>query len=225
MATKNTATKNAKEQPVEQTVSSAEEFLNNYKNTLLYTIAAIVVVGAVIFCYQRFVVQPKKAEAAEQAYPAEALFRQAEYDKALNGDGNTLGFAQIIEDYGSKAGKAMYFYAGVCELQLGNYESAISYLTKYNGKDDILAARALACIGDAYVGLGNNEKALSYFDSAAKKADNMFAAAYLLKAGVVCEELGKPEQAVAYYKEIKDKYPQSIEGYDIDKYITRIEVK
>jgi len=222
MATKNTKENN---QPTEQTVSSAEVFLNNYKNTLLYTIAAIVVVGAIAFCYQRFVVQPKKAEAAEQAYPAEALFRQGDYEKALNGDGNTLGFAQIIEEYGSKAGQAMYFYAGVCELQAGNYESAVGYLTQYKGKDAILAARALACTGDAYVGLNDYNKALSCFENAAKKADNMFAAAYLLKAGVVCEELGKNDQALSFYKEIKDKYPQSVEGYDIDKYITRIEAK
>ena len=51
----------------------------------------------------------------------------------------------------------------------------------------------------------------------------MFAAGYLLKAGVVCEELGDNAKALTFYKKIKDQYPQSIEGYDIDKYITRIE--
>ena len=30
-------------------------------------------------------------------------------------------------------------------------------------------------------------------------------------------------KALSYYKKIKDQYPQSMEGYDIDKYITRIE--
>ena len=51
----------------------------------------------------------------------------------------------------------------------------------------------------------------------------MFAASYLFKAGVVCEELGEPQKALAFYKKIKDQYPQSMEGYDIDKYISRIE--
>ena len=45
----------------------------------------------------------------------------------------------------------------------------------------------------------------------------------MLKAGVVCEQMGDNEKALTYYKAIKDKYPQSIEGYDIDKYISRIE--
>ena len=35
--------------------------------------------------------------------------------------------------------------------------------------------------------------------------------------------MGDNAKALAYYKKIKDQYPQSMEGYDIDKYITRIE--
>ncbi len=78
-------------------------------------------------------------------------------------------------------------------------------------------------IGDAYVGLEKYGDALNYFEKAAAQADNMFAASYLLKAGVVCEETGDNAKALSFYKQIKDKYPQSMEGYDIDKYITRIE--
>ena len=53
----------------------------------------------------------------------------------------------------------------------------------------------------------------------------MFAANYLLKAGVVAEKLGENAKALGYYETIKDQYPQSIEGYDIDKYIGRIQNK
>ena len=73
------------------------------------------------------------------------------------------------------------------------------------------------------MGLGDNKEALEWYRKAAGKADNMFAATYLLKAGIVCEELGDNAQALSFYKEIKDKYPQSIEGYEIDKYIARID--
>ena len=37
-------------------------------------------------------------------------------------------------------------------------------------------------------------------------------------------EDGKAE-ALEFYQEIKTKYPQSVEGYDIDKYISRIQNK
>ena len=156
---------------------------------------------------------------------AEENFRGGDYELALNGDGNTLGFVQIIDEYGTKAGKAVYFYAGVCELQLGNFESAIKYLEAYKGSDAILEARATACIGDAYVGLEDYGKALNYFEKAAKAADNMFAAGYLLKAGAVAEKLGENAKALSFYQTIKDQYPQSMEGYEIDKYIGRIENK
>ncbi len=53
----------------------------------------------------------------------------------------------------------------------------------------------------------------------------MFAAGYLLKAGVVAEKLGQTEKALGFYKQIKDQYPQSMEGYDVEKYIGRIEAK
>ena len=154
---------------------------------------------------------------------AEQNFRAGDYEVALNGDGNVLGFAQIIDEYGAKAGKAANFYAGVCELQLGNWDLAIEYLQAYKGKDAILKARALACIGDAYVGLEDYSKALGYFEKAAAVVDNMFAAGYLLKAGVVAEKLGQNEKALGFYKQIKDQYPSSMEGYDVDKYIGRLQ--
>ena len=81
----------------------------------------------------------------------------------------------------------------------------------------------MGCLGDAYVGLEKYGDALNCFVKAASMADNMFAANYLLKAGVVCEEMGDNAKALTFYKKIQDRYPQSVEGYDIDKYITRIE--
>ena len=50
---------------------------------------------------------------------------------------------------------------------------------------------AKACIGDAYVGLEDYKKALGYFEQAAAEIDNIYAAGYLLKAGVVAEKLGE----------------------------------
>ena len=211
------------QEKVEERVSAVDKFFKENGKLIWGCVIALILIGAISLAYQHFYLQPKKAEAAAQMFPAENNFGAGEYDLALNGDGNVLGFAQIIDDYGKKAGQAVYFYAGVCELQLGNYESALNYLKKYNGKDAILAARALGCQGDALVGLEKYNEALACFDRAAAKADNMFAATYLLKAGVVCEELGNAQKALSYYKKIKDQYPQSMEGYDIDKYITRIE--
>ena len=213
----------AREEKVIETVSKTDQFFRENKKTIYGVLIALVVIALGVIAYQKFYAQPKGEEAAAQMFPAEANFRNGEFELALNGDGNVLGFAQIINDFGAKGGKDVYFYAGVCELQLGNYQEAINYLKKYNGKVAILSARATACIGDGYVGLEKYSEALGYFEKAAAAADNMFAASYLLKAGVTCEELGDNAKALTFYKKIKDQYTNSPEGYDIDKYITRIE--
>jgi len=214
---------NAQQEKVVETVSHTEQFFNKNKKAISIALSAILVIGLLVLCYYKFYYQPKKAEAMEQMFPAENNFRSQNYQLALEGDGNVLGFNQIIKEYGGKGGKVVYFYAGVCELQLGKYKEAVSNLKKYKVGDKIMQARGLACIGDAYVGLEKYSDAIAYFRKAANKADNIYAATYLLKAGVAYEELKKPEEALKLYKEIKDKYPQSVEGYDIDKYISRIE--
>lgn len=225
------AKENLKEQEVlqqeklQETVSKTEQFFNENKSVLFGLVAAVLVIGFGSLAYNQWILKPKQAEAMEQMYPAEASFNAQAYEVALNGDGNTLGFKDVIDQYGSKAGKAVYLYAGICELQLGHNEEAISYLKKYNAKDAILAARALACIGDAYVGLQDYNTAVGYFEKAAAKADNIFAAAYLLKAGIAYEALGQDSKALSCYETIKDQYPQSIEGYDVDKYISRLQSK
>ena len=217
--------KNENAEAVVEAVSKTEKFFQENGKLLSTICAAFVVVCAVVFCWYKFAYQPKVNEAQGQMAYAEQNFRAGDFELALNGDGNALGFAQIIDEYGKKAGQAVYFYAGVCELQLGEWEQAIKYLESYNGKDAILAARATACIGDAYVGLEDYKKALGYFEKAAAAADNMYAAGYLLKAGAVAEYLGDDAKALAFYKKISDQYSESIEAYDIEKYIGRIEAK
>jgi len=211
------------QEKVEERVSSVERFFNENKKLIWSIVGIILLIALGILCYQKFILQPKKAEAAQQMFPAETAFRQGNWDVALNGDGNALGFAEIINQYGKKAGKAVYFYAGACELQKGNYEQALSYLKKYTGKDAILNARALGAQGDAYTGLQKFSDAISCYEKAASQVDDMFAASYLFKAGVVSEEMGDSAKALSYYKKVKDQYPQSMEAYDIDKYISRIE--
>jgi len=208
---------------VTEALSKTEKFFETYKNHIIYGSAAVIAIVAAVLLYHNFVTLPAQQEAMAQTFTAEQYFRNGDFEKALNGDGNALGFNQIISDYGTKSGEAVYFYAGICNLQLGNYEEAISNLKKYNGKDEILAARALACIGDAYAAMNNLESALSSYKSAAAASDNVLAANYLLKAGIICEELGKPAEALKLYEEIKSNYAQSPEGFDINKYISRIQ--
>lgn len=212
-------------QSVVEAVSKTEQFFKDHGKKVTYVGIGAVVVALVVLSYIHFYVKPMQKEAADQTFVAEQLFRESNYEQALNGDGNALGFAQIISEYGSNAGDAVYFYAGVCELKLGNPDSAISYLKRYNGDDEIISARAICCMGDAYAMKEDYKSALSLYEKAANASDNAYAAGYLLKAGIIAEELGDNAKALQFYEKVKNDYPQTLEGYEIEKYITRIKVK
>ena len=224
MAKQNVNDKEAlRRENIEETVSKTDQFYNEHKKTIWTVVAALAVLALAIFAYVKLVYQPKCAEAQQQAFPAEQIFESGEYELALNGDGNVLGLADVIDQYGAKAGTAVFLEAGICALQTGDYEGALEYLKKYKGKEPIMAARAIACIGDAYAGLGRNREAAAAYAKAAAKGDNVFAAGYLLKAGIMYEELGENQKALDCYNVIKDKYSNTPDGYDIDKYITRLQ--
>jgi len=224
MAKQNVNDKEAiRQENIEQTVSKTEQFYNEHKKTIWTVCAILVVCALAVFAYIKLIYQPKCQEAMQQAFPAEQNFGKGEYELALNGDGNVLGLADIISEYGAKAGQAVFMEAGISALQLGQFEEALNYLKKYKGSEPILAARAIAAQGDAYAGLGQYNEAVAAYLKAAGKSDDNFSAAYLLKAGILYEELGQKDKALECYKTIKDQYPSSIEGYDIDKYITRAE--
>ena len=224
MAKENLTDKEAlRRENIEETVSKTDQFYNEHKKTIWTVICILVVIALAVFAYVKFIYQPKCAEASQQAFPAEQNFANGEYELALNGDGNVLGLADVISEYGAKAGQAVFMEAGICALQTGNYEQALEYLKKYTGKEPILAARAIALQGDAYAGLEKYPEAIAAYNKAAGRADNNFAAAYLLKAGILYEQTGDKAKALSCYKTIKDKYPSSIEGYEIDKYISRAE--
>lgn len=215
----------AQTEQVASTVSSVELFFKKNEKLVEGLIIGIVVVVCGFLALNKWYLVPVKEEAKAQMFNAEQQFRAGDYEKALNGDGNVLGFKDIATQYGSKAGKSVYLYAGICNLQLGNNQEAISSLKKYSTSDKIMAARALCCLGDAYSNLGSQKEAVAYYKKAASKDDGQYAAGYLLKAGIASEAAGDNAAALGFYKQIEQNYPNTLEGYDIQKYISRIENK
>jgi len=58
--------------------------------------------------------------------------------------------------------------------------------------------RAYANIADAYVGLDQLDKGLSWYMKAATYKDNAYAAGYYKKAAILMEETGDYEGALSY---------------------------
>ena len=90
--------RNENAEAVVEAVSKTEKFFNENGKLLTWILVALVAVAAAVFCWYKFAYQPAVVEAQGQMALAEENFRAADYELALNGDGNVLGFAQIIDE-------------------------------------------------------------------------------------------------------------------------------
>jgi tetratricopeptide (TPR) repeat protein len=80
-------------------------------------------------------------------------------------------------------------------------------------------------VGDCYVELGKIDKAVGYFEQAAEAKNELLAPIYLMKAGRAYEALGKWGKALKIYEQLKERYPLSQEGLDIERFIERAKAK
>ena len=212
---------------VEHALTKAEQFIETYQKQIVRVVCAILGIAVVYMALQRFYVEKRSQEAAAQMFPAEQYFEADDWERALDGDGNYPGFADIISDYRFTASANLAkYYAGICCLQLGEYDEAISYLSKFRSKDKILSSIALGGIGDAYAQLGEPAKAINFYRKAAGRRSNDFTSPlYLLRAGILLENEGRLREAAELFERIKTDYAFSTEGRTIDKYITRVRAK
>ncbi|MBE0650787.1 MAG: tetratricopeptide repeat protein [Bacteroidales bacterium] len=208
---------------IEESLTKAEEFIVNNQKVLTTIVAILVVLILAFFGFNRYYLQPKNQEAQDQIYPAQHYFQVDSLNKALYGDGNSLGFVDIAKSYGiTKAGKLANYYAGICFLKKGDFGQAIKYLSKFSTDDQLIGPMAKGALGDAYLSQGNKEKAVSYYMEAANMKNNDFTSPmFLLKAGEVYEDMGNYDAAISAFSTIKKDYFKSLEAKDIEKYISR----
>jgi tetratricopeptide (TPR) repeat protein len=221
MAKKNDTSKGI--QNIEVTLTKTEQWLEDNYKPLLYGLSVIVLIVG-LFWLVKFMSDRRSKAAQEEMFAAEQYFAQDSIKLALNGSGNNLGFLDIIKTYGrTKTGKLAQYYAGACYMQLGEYQNAIDHLKKFTVKDEIFTPEAIALTGDAYVELGQKDKGIDLYLKAAEMADNNFhSPLYLMKAGEMYEVMGNTGKALEIYNKIKDRYSESTEGRNIDKYIARL---
>ena len=208
-------------------LTSMEHFFEENRKSITVIVAALFVIVAGYFAYSYFYQQPREAEAQQYIFPAQNYFEQDSLKKALNGDGANYGFLDVADQYsGTKAGNLANYYAGICYLNLGEYENAIKYLDEFSSDDPILSVIAKGAIGDAFAELNQPKDALDYYNRAVSGEDNNFIVPfYLKKAGIIAEEQGQLKDARDYFSRIKKEFKDSQEATDIDKYIARVEAK
>ena len=207
---------------VEDALTQSEAFLIKYKNAIIGGVVAVIIVVAGFIMYKNLYAEPREEKAQAALFKGQEYFEQDAFEQALNGDSiGYTGFLKVADEYsGTKAANLAKAYAGICYAQLGKYEEAVKMLDSFNGKDQMVAPAILGAAGNCYAQLGQLDKAVSTLLSAADKADNnTLSPIFLIQAGEILVKQGKYDDAVNAYTKIKDKYFQSYQAMDIDKYI------
>lgn len=207
---------------VEDALTQSEAFLIKYKNAIIGGVVAVIIIVAGFIMYKNLYAEPREEKAQAALFKGQEYFEQDAYEQALNGDSiGFVGFLKVADDFsGTKAANLAKAYAGICYAQLGKYEEAVKMLDSFNGKDQMVAPAILGAAGNCYAQLGQLDKAASTLMSAANKADNnTLSPIFLMQAGEILVKQGKYDDAVDAYTKIKDKYFQSYQAMDIDKYI------
>ena len=207
---------------VEDALTQSEAFLIKYKNAIIGSVVAVIIIVAGFIMYKNLYAEPREEKAQAALFKGQEYFEQDAYEQALNGDSiGYTGFLKVADDYsGTKAANLAKAYAGICYAQLGKYEEAVKMLDSFNGKDQMVAPAILGAAGNCYAQLSQLDKAASTLLSAADKADNnTLSPIFLIQAGEILVKQGKYDDAVNAYTKIKDKYFQSYQAMDIDKYI------
>lgn len=228
-------------------VTKAQDFWAKYSKPIIYVSSAIILLIGGWYGYKNFVVAPKQQKASETIFAAEKLFgkiiQAGTYSKdsintVLNGgaDGETkvTGLLSVIKNYsGTHAANLANYMAGACYLHLSEYDKAVKYLKEFdgNGASQIQSA-AYRMMGDAYAEQKKNDEALSNYkkaiDAASVKDEGTRFTA-LSRAALFCDATGKTQDAIAYFKQIKEEItPDFLRNnridFDADKYLAKLGV-
>ncbi len=209
---------------VQQVLTTSEAFIEKYQKQILYVVGGVVLFVILILAIRNYYLKPKEIQAANEMYKAQSYFNTDSFKVALNGKlPEFIGFKEIVSEYGiTSSGNLASAYAGICYFKLGEYDNAIKYLSQFDGKDENVSVTVTGLIGDSYVEKGETKKAINYFEKAGNADNKVLSPFYLKKVAIAYESLNQVEKALEIYNKIKEKYPQSSEASEIDKYIARI---
>lgn len=213
---------------VEQATTSSYSapFWEKYSNLLLYALGAIALCVGGWWLYKEMIVKPKQVEAVAAMWQAEQQFGRDSFQLALTDPGGGFdGFLAIADKFsGTPAGNLAHYYAGICYLQSGDFDNAISQMESFSATGDLLPAMKNGVIGDCYSEKEDFEKALNYYEKAADGSENeLLQMYYLKKLGMLYERQGNKDAALKAYERIRRDVAntQSGDWRDIEKYIYR----
>jgi len=209
---------------IAEKLEGAEHWMEENPKVIIGVVAAIAIIVGGYFGF-RYYQGNQNQLAQKEMFQAVRYFEADSLNLALKGDGNNLGFEQIIDDYGmTDAGNIANYYAGVISLKQGKFPLAIHYLEGFKASDILVQARAYSLTGDAYMEQKDYESAAKYYAKASDyKPNKFYTPNYLMKLALAYEKLNQNDKAIAAYDRIINEFWDSSEFQTARKYKASLE--
>ena len=204
---------------VNESLSSVAGLLEQNKKYINWALAAVVLIVVLIGAYIYGVRNPNIEKAKDLIGKADLEAVQGKTDDALK------NYELGLDKYGNKPAERAAVNAAIILYQQGKYQEAAKHLESYDPEGNMVGPASQSLLGDCYVNLKQNDKALAAFDKAIRLAagNEYYAPTFMLKKATVLHAMGKYNDEIEIYQTIKDQYPQYAQIYRVnpDKYIER----
>ena len=195
-----------------ETLTSVEQHVENNKKIIIWSLAGIVAVAAVILLYYYGIYAPNKKASSD-------AISKADIELAMGNDSTALAqYMQVADEFSGAQADRAALQSAIILYQKGKFEEAVKYLDDASFDENLVAPAAASLKGDCYVNLSNLDKAISCYDKAIKSSNDnaLYTPLFMLKKATVLNEQSKIADALAIYEAIQSKYPTFTRAYDVN---------
>ena len=195
-----------------ETLTSVEQHVENNKKIIIWSLAGIVAVAAVILLYYYGIYAPNKKASSD-------ALSKADIELAMGNDSPALAqYMQVADEFSGAQADRAALQSAIILYQKGKFEEAVKYLDDASFDENLVAPAAASLKGDCYVNLNNLDKAISCYDKAIKSSNDnaLYTPLFMLKKATVLNEQSKIADALAIYEAIQSKYPTFTRAYDVN---------
>lgn len=209
---KGTVKKSYSEKEVHESLVDIKERLQKrFRLIIVIGIISLVILASVIgyFLYDKSITE--KASLLEyEGY--KILYGQFQPKPEPSEDRFSKALEKFKESYKIKKNPNVLYYIANCYYEIGNYDEAIKTLQELisNFKESKIVSYSYYKLAMAYIRKNDIDNSLKTLKTLSNYQEGVLQDLALIEMAKMLESMGKAEEAKSAYKEIIEKYPQSV---------------